>query len=77
MHTDYRKVPYNPKSGKRTLVICATMCIIGFALFFVPTLNVSILGWHPRVEILGGALFFVGLFNMIPAVMMLTPPEER
>ncbi len=77
MHPDYRKLPYDPKKGRRSLIVCAGMCIAGVALFFIPPVDVAVLNWHPRIEILGFVLFGIGLFNMIPSVMMLTPPEKR
>ena len=77
MRPDYRKIPYKPAQGRRSLLACGIVCVVGFGLFFVPPIDVPLFGWHLSQEALAGALFFVGLVNMIPAIMMLTPPEKR
>jgi hypothetical protein len=79
---DYRKLPYNPKSGRRGLVACLIMTITGLAIFASLAANVferGIAFFGHRVSLGFAPIMLVGLgiFNAIPAVMMLTPHSKR
>jgi len=79
---DYRKVAYNPRSGRRTLAVCILMVIIGFGCLASPVSNylaekITIMGHQLSFEFVPIFLIGLGIFNAIPAVMMLNPPAKR
>ena len=82
MGPDYRKVRYSPKAGKRSLAACASMVLTGFAVLASPFANVldqgfQVFGHRVTLGFIPLGLIFFGIVNVIPAVMMLTPPSKR
>jgi hypothetical protein len=79
---DCRNLPYDPKSGRRWLVVCVIMTITGLALLASPVANIfdqgiAIYGHRVSLEFVPALLLFYGICGVIPAVMMLTPPSKR
>jgi len=79
---DPRKLPYDPKSGKRSLIVRVIMAITALGAMASPLANVfeqgfTILGHHVSLGFVPMLLFALGIFNAIPAVMKLTPPSKR
>jgi hypothetical protein len=83
MGPDYRKVPYDSKAGRRSLAVCLVMVLVGSAAFLSPISdmidrNFAMFGYHANpAGFVPQVLIFLGIFNVIPAVMTLTQPSKR
>jgi hypothetical protein len=83
MGRDYRKLPYSPKSGKRSLAVCGAMVVAGLAAFGPPISELidrsfTIFGHRVNTAaFVPQCLIFLGIVNVVPAVMRLTPPSKR